>query len=355
LTLKNAFLNGKSDFSIYARQTDGFVDIHFPEYVILLLKSLYGLKQASPIWYLTLYEAVIYLGFTASEFDPCIFISTTRNLIIAIYVDDILAIGPQNACHEFANLLNEKFSIVNQGPISSFLGINAQRQNGLILLNQIGYINKLAQRFQIDSSIRSVPTPLEHSLPLVKPGERDNRVDPSYYKELMVSLNQQFSLVPISHSLYRNHRNSTKIQASCTSTLLVAFLNTQFQQSTSQSNTAEPAQFKSTDTRTRTGDPTSHNKNPQRDMFSCWTVALYHGPQRSKLLSHYQQWRPNIWPYPTRHENCLLISRSSNLSPSNSLLRSRSSSPTNIAAESIVKREPDYQRSKHIDIRYHFV
>jgi hypothetical protein len=27
----------------------------------------------------------------------------------------------------------------------------------------------------------------------------------------------------------------------------------------------------------------------------------------------------------------------------------------NEAAESIVKREPNYQRSKHIDIRYHFV
>jgi hypothetical protein len=27
----------------------------------------------------------------------------------------------------------------------------------------------------------------------------------------------------------------------------------------------------------------------------------------------------------------------------------------NAAAESIAKREPDYQRSKHIDIRYHFV
>jgi hypothetical protein len=27
----------------------------------------------------------------------------------------------------------------------------------------------------------------------------------------------------------------------------------------------------------------------------------------------------------------------------------------NEAAESIVKREPDYQRSKHIDIHYHFV
>jgi hypothetical protein len=54
LDAKNAFLNGKSDFAIYIQQPDGFVDINFPEHVLLLLKSLYGLKQASRIWYLTL-------------------------------------------------------------------------------------------------------------------------------------------------------------------------------------------------------------------------------------------------------------------------------------------------------------
>jgi hypothetical protein len=181
LDAKNAFLNGKSDFAIYIQQPDGFVDINFPEHVLLLLKSLYGLKQASRIWYLTLYEAIVNLGFTASEFDHCIFISTTRNLLIAVYVDDMLAIGPQHKCDEFASQLNEKFRIVNQGPVSSFLGINVERKNGIILLNQIGYINKMAQRFQIDPSI-FVPTPLEHSLPLVKLGENDKRADPTYYK-----------------------------------------------------------------------------------------------------------------------------------------------------------------------------
>ena len=41
-----------------------------PDAVLLLLKSLYGLKQASWIWYLALYNAIINLGFLSSEFDP---------------------------------------------------------------------------------------------------------------------------------------------------------------------------------------------------------------------------------------------------------------------------------------------
>jgi hypothetical protein len=189
LDAKNAFLNGQSDFEIYIRQPEGFINANHPDHVLLLLKSLYGLKQASRIWYLTLYEAIMDLGFTPSEFDPCIFISTQRNMIIAIYVDDILAIGPQHACDEFANQLNEKFRIVNQGAVSSFLGINVQRTtDGSILLNQIGYIDKMAQRFEINAS-SSALTPLEHSLPLVKPGANDKRADPTLYRELMGSLN----------------------------------------------------------------------------------------------------------------------------------------------------------------------
>jgi Reverse transcriptase (RNA-dependent DNA polymerase) len=188
LDAKNAFLNGKSDFAIYINQPEGFEDSLFPHYVLLLLKSLYGLKQAPRIWYLTLYEAIIALGFTPSEFDPCIFISKTKNLIIAIYVDDILTIGPQDVCDEFARLLGQQFRISNQGPVSSFLGINIQRSRDTILLNQIGYIDRMAKRFQLESS-NPVHTPLDHSLPLLNAKPHDRRADPTLYKELIGSLN----------------------------------------------------------------------------------------------------------------------------------------------------------------------
>jgi hypothetical protein len=58
----------------------------------------------------------------------------------------------------------------------------------MILLNQVGYIDKMAQRFGIKAS-SSPLTPLEHSLPLVKPTANDKRADPTLYKEFMGSLN----------------------------------------------------------------------------------------------------------------------------------------------------------------------
>lgn len=58
LDSKNAFLHGKSDFAIYVHQLEGFVDSTCPNHVLLLLLSLYGLKQASKIWFLALYAAM---------------------------------------------------------------------------------------------------------------------------------------------------------------------------------------------------------------------------------------------------------------------------------------------------------
>jgi len=188
LDAKNAFLHGNSDFAIYVKQPPGFENHTHPDSVLLLLKSLYGLKQASRIWYLSLYDAIINLRFQSSKFDPCIFISQQWHLLLAIYVNDILVMGPQIKCDEFANQLSHQFRITNQGHVSSFLGINIECKDGTILLNQIGYIDRMAQRFQLESSI-STFTPLDPSLPLQKVDFHSRRADGTFYKELTGSLN----------------------------------------------------------------------------------------------------------------------------------------------------------------------
>lgn len=44
LDFKTAFLHGDLNDHIYMTQPIGFVDIHYPDYVCLLKKFLYGLK-----------------------------------------------------------------------------------------------------------------------------------------------------------------------------------------------------------------------------------------------------------------------------------------------------------------------
>src|SRR5947207_3780930 len=87
---KTAFLNGNSDLELYVKQPEGFLDRSYPNKVLGLRKSLYGLKQATRIWYLLLCQHILNLGFKSCESDPSIYINIEKSIILSVYVDDIL-------------------------------------------------------------------------------------------------------------------------------------------------------------------------------------------------------------------------------------------------------------------------
>ena len=80
-----------------------------------------------------LYDAIMDLSFISSEFDSCIFVG--RNILLVIHVNDILVTGAWMECDELAFQLNKRFNIVNNGHVSSFLGINIERANEIISRN----------------------------------------------------------------------------------------------------------------------------------------------------------------------------------------------------------------------------
>jgi len=71
----NAFLQAemKEEEMIYVTQPEGYVDSDHPNWVCLLLKSLYGIKQAPRVWNETLHKFLIESNFNQSDADPCVY------------------------------------------------------------------------------------------------------------------------------------------------------------------------------------------------------------------------------------------------------------------------------------------
>ncbi|GJX66965.1 putative ribonuclease H-like domain-containing protein [Tanacetum coccineum] len=74
MDVKTVFLNGNLREEVYVSQPDGFVDPDKPNYVYKLKKALYGLKQAPRAWYDMLSSFLISNDFSKGSVDPTLFI-----------------------------------------------------------------------------------------------------------------------------------------------------------------------------------------------------------------------------------------------------------------------------------------
>nr|GEX78944.1 retrotransposon protein, putative, Ty1-copia subclass [Tanacetum cinerariifolium] len=109
LDIQNAFLYGNLKEQVYMKQPPGFIDPQQPNYVCLLHKSLYGLKQTLCAWFERLTKALFDLGFKGSKTDPPLFIYSREDtlLYILVYVDDIIVTVEQGMliCHSSGSTL----------------------------------------------------------------------------------------------------------------------------------------------------------------------------------------------------------------------------------------------------------
>jgi len=90
--VKNAFLHGHLEETVYCQQPSGFVNPAKPDYVCLLQKSLYGLKQGSRAWNQRFTTYICSVGFIASKSDASLFVYKDRDHVayLLLYVDDII-------------------------------------------------------------------------------------------------------------------------------------------------------------------------------------------------------------------------------------------------------------------------
>ena len=138
-------------------QPDGFIKEGQEQKVCKLLKSIYGLKQASRSWNLRFDETIKAYGFEKNPDEPCVYklIKDQTVVILVLYVDDILLIGNNVAkLSDVKNWLAEQFQMKDLGNASYVLGIQIlrDRKNKLLALSQAAYVDKVLARFSMQNS-----------------------------------------------------------------------------------------------------------------------------------------------------------------------------------------------------------
>jgi hypothetical protein len=172
-----AFLWGDLTKTIYMRYPPGYTSPSGLDGVWRLLKSLYGLKQASLIWYNLLRKVLEALGFQRSEFDHAVFIfkgswgGEEVHCLVAMHVDDGMA-GCTSM--DFLTFLKEEirkaFGIKDLGPLRNFLGVQFERNLATceLWIHQEMFIDTLLAEYDL-ANCNPVKTPLDADHPLGLP------------------------------------------------------------------------------------------------------------------------------------------------------------------------------------------
>ncbi|HEV7737689.1 MAG TPA: reverse transcriptase domain-containing protein, partial [Chlamydiales bacterium] len=172
MDVKTAFLHGELEEELYMEQPEGMKEPGKENWVAVLNKSLYGLRQAGRRWAKKLQKSMIEEGFTQISVEHSLYIRKTETgtSMVAVHVDDMaVAASSKEEITRLAKDLNKHFEIVDLGPIKWLLGIAIERDRTArtIALSQVAYIDGIIDKFQQKDGYE-VSTPLDHNVVLSK-------------------------------------------------------------------------------------------------------------------------------------------------------------------------------------------
>ncbi|GJY09844.1 putative ribonuclease H-like domain-containing protein [Tanacetum coccineum] len=167
MDVKSAFLYGTIEEEVYVCQPPSFEDPHFPDKVYKVEKALYGLHQAPRAWYETLSTYLIENGFRRGTIDKTLFIKKDKGdiLLVQVYVDDIIfGSTKKSLCDEF----------------------EVQQKEDGIFISQDKYVAEILKKFDF-ATVKTTSTPIETNKALVKDEEAE-AVDVHLYRSMIGSL-----------------------------------------------------------------------------------------------------------------------------------------------------------------------
>lgn len=192
MDVKTAFLNAKLDELVYMEQPEGYQvnQVTVPinkqkeqlngeltnKIVCKLNKSLYGLKQAPYMWNEKLNDHLVNeLDFTRCTSDTCVYVrktSTNNVIIMCVFVDDIIIIYHKKDEPDWLNTKEkfiQKFKTNDMGDAEWILGMELKRNrnNQQITITQQQYIHDILEYYNL-TECKTAATPEQNGIKLTK-------------------------------------------------------------------------------------------------------------------------------------------------------------------------------------------
>ena len=171
IDIKGAYLNGEltDDEHIYMRQPPGYAE---GKLVCKLHKTLYGLKQSGRCWYQKLVEIMTKLKFERNEVDQAVFYRRNKGagvlIIVLVHVDDCsIVASTQPLIDQFKIAIKKHVDITDMGDLHWILGIEVKRirEERKVLLSQCSYIDSILRRYGFED-LKPISTPMDPNMRL---------------------------------------------------------------------------------------------------------------------------------------------------------------------------------------------
>jgi transposase InsO family protein len=167
MDVDTAYLYGNLKEELYMEQPEGFErkGKNGEQLVCLLKKSIYGLKQAGRCWWKTLDAYLKEVGFQPTTTEPCLYIKTSndKKIYIGVYVDDLIVAAPSRRdATAIEDQLKSRYSMKPSQPLTFILGVRVTRERARrrLHLSQDAYAKAVLQRFGMEES-KAMNTPAE--------------------------------------------------------------------------------------------------------------------------------------------------------------------------------------------------
>ena len=188
LDVKGAFLNGRfaEGEHLYMYVPQGFEEFYPKNVVLLMLRTLYGLKQAAIAFWKETQLAFKSMSYQRSKADPCLHIRWTDGGLVAwlSWVDDYLVIGPKHEVKKAKADMMDRFDCDEVGELREYVGCKTDydAKGGRLKFTQPVMLQSFVDEFEMpDGQIPTTPAvPGSILMPVVERNQLSKKEQTKY-------------------------------------------------------------------------------------------------------------------------------------------------------------------------------